>query len=149
VIARDPHAEERAPRVLVSVAVAAVVAIDALYLAIIRTQGGSPSDYPLVTPFIAGYFAVVAVALLASLFQAMSVRAFLRGAASGGLLVLAVISALSIGAVVLVAALLSVAATVLTLVRGGRGRDVAFSVVGALVAVVVLIGGLLLAWSVP
>src|SRR5579864_5268698 len=103
-IARVHHAEQRAPRVLVSVAAVALVAIDVLYLGLVESQGASP--FPLVTWFIAGYFVVVAMALIGSLFAPPGARVAVRGAAAGSLLAMTVMSAMSIGAAVLIPAAL-------------------------------------------
>jgi hypothetical protein len=133
--------------VLVSLAAAAVVAIDALYLAIIRSQDNPPSAQPLVTPFIAAYLAVIAASLLASLFARLLVKAALRGAASGGLLVMAVVAAFSIGAAILIPAVLCGVATALTVGRTPTARLVLSAVAGTSVAVAILAAGLWFSWS--
>lgn len=138
--------EGRAPRVLVAIAFVAVVAIDALYLGIIWSQGDTPpSGY--VVPFIASYVAAIAVMLLVSLASPAIVKAGFRGAASGGLLAFAGLSALTIGPAVLAAALVSVAATILTIARVPGRSTMGAAGVGAVADVVILFVGLQLAWS--
>jgi len=75
----------------VSVAVVAVVAIDALYVALVYNQSDRPPD--VYTPiFVAGYLALMVVALVVSLIAGLRIpwlRPAMRGAATGGMLVLA------------------------------------------------------------
>jgi hypothetical protein len=129
-------------RVLVWVAIAGVVAIDGLYLAIIHFQGDPAPANVLTAPFVASYLAVMAILLAASLLTAATAKPVLRAAASAGLLVLAVLAAFSIGVLILVVAGLAIAATIPTLgIQKSRRIRVAAGV-AALVAAVVLIGGL-------
>jgi hypothetical protein len=133
--------------VLVSVAAVAVLAIDALYVAIIRAQGGPPSDEPLVAPFVAGYLALLAAGLGATLVVPGLLRVGVRGAAAGGLLLMAVLTGFSIGAGVLVGALVAIAALALTVSRHPSARTVLAAVAGIIVGVALLLVGLQLAWS--
>lgn len=141
------HSEERAPRVLVSVAVVAVVAIDVLYLSLIAGQGGPPSDTPLVVPFVGAYFAVLATSLGVSLAAPAWLKAALRGAACAGLLLMAVLTGFSIGVAVLVAAAVALAALVFTLAARPNRRAVGAAIIGGIVGVAILMAGLQLAWS--
>ena len=125
----------------------AVAAIDALYLALIQSQGGPPSDTALVTPFVAAYFALIALALAVSLVAPVAVSAGLRGAAAGGLLVMAVLTGFSIGVAVLIPAVISVAAAVITVARHPTRRTVISALAGAVVTVALLVAGLQVAWS--
>ena len=134
-------------RVLVGVAVIALAAIVALYLAIVRSQGGAPIDTPWVVPFVAGYLVLMALLLALSLLVPQGVRPVLRGAASAGLLVLGVLAAFSIGVAVLIAAALAMAATFLDLSAKPGARSVASAVAGALVAVVSLLVGFQISWT--
>ncbi len=124
-----------------SVAVVAVVAIDALYVALVYNQSDRPPD--VYTPiFVAGYLALMVVALVVSLIAGLRIpwlRPALRGAATGGLVVMGVLAAFSVGLPILIAGMLVLASTVLELVnRWGVVR-----LVTAVVAAV-LAGGLLL-----
>jgi O-antigen ligase len=146
-IARASHAEERAPRVLVSVAAVAVVAVDAGYLLLIQSQGGPPSDNPLVTPFVGSYFALMAAALIASLPAPAPLRAGFRGAAAAGLLLAALLTGLSIGAAVLIPAILAIVATVLMVRRSPDRNTVFAAIAGMFVGVALLVVGLQIAWQ--
>ncbi len=146
-LARAHVDEQRAPRVLVSVAAIAVVAIDVLYVSLIRAQGGPPSDEPLVVPFVAGYLGLFALALGLTLVLPDLLRVGVRGAAAGGLLLLGVLTGFSIGVGVLVAAIVAIAALVVTVSRHPGARSTAAAVTGVVVGVALLLIGLQLAWS--
>ena len=146
-VAPRPYAEERAQRVLVSVAAVAVLAIDALYVTLIQAQGGPPSDEPLVVPFVAGYLGLLAVALGLTLVLPGLLRVGVRGAAAGGLLLMGVLTGFSIGVGVLVAAIVSIAALVVTVSRHPGARPAAAAVAGIVVGVALLLIGLEVAWS--
>ncbi len=144
-VASAPHAEERAPRLLVSVAAVALVAIDVLYLGLVQSQGASP--FPLVTWFIAGYFAAVAIALITSLFTPVGVRIGVRGAAAGSLLAMTVMSAMSIGAAVLVPAALCGVATAITIARAPGTRNIVVAIAAIAAGAGAFLAGLQAAWS--
>jgi hypothetical protein len=139
--------EQRAPRVLVSVAAIAVAAVDALYLALINSQGGPPPDSVIVTPFVASYLGLMALLLAVSLVTPHAIKAGLRGAAAGGLVAMALLTGFSIGVAVLVPAALGIAAEVVTLADGPTRRATVAAIAGAIVSVAVLAGGLQIAWS--
>jgi len=143
VVVPAPVNEGRAVRVLVAVPVVTVLALDAAYIAIIRSQGDYQPDV-FTVPFVAGYLALMAALLLASLFETAAVirvRGALRGAAAAGLLVLGFLAIFSIGFPLLIAGALTSAATVLTVAaRPVRGALLAAGA-GAVVALVVLIAG--------
>ncbi len=125
------------------VAVIATVAIVALYLAIIRSQGGgepSPPDV-LTVPFVAAYLLLMAVLLGVSLLAPAGARPALRGAAAGGLFVLAVLALFSIGVAILLLAGLAIAATVLAIVERPGARSVVSAVLAGVLAVAVLVAG--------
>ena len=123
----------------------AVAAIDALYLVLIKSQGDSP--FPLVTLFIAGQFAVVAIALIGSPLTPPGVRLALRAVAAGSLLAMTVMSAMSIGAAVLVPAALCGAATAITVARAPSSRNIVVAIVGVLAGGGLFLAGLQAAWS--
>ncbi|HEV3100698.1 MAG TPA: hypothetical protein VG426_00010 [Candidatus Dormibacteraeota bacterium] len=133
-------------RALVWVAMAGLVAIDVLYLAIIHFQNDpGPADV-LTVPFVATYLAAMAILLGASLVSPAPARPAFRAAASSGLLVLGLLAAFSIGVLVLVMAGLAIATTVGALGMQHKPRVLAATAVASLVAVIVLVGGLQLAW---
>ena len=127
-------------RALVWAAIAGLVAVDALYLAIVYFQGGPDPPGVLTVPFVAAYLAIMAALLGASLPAPASAKLVLRAAASAGLLVMGVVAAFSIGLLVLVIAALSVAATVNLL--GTRPKILIAAGAAALLAVAVLVVGL-------
>jgi hypothetical protein len=127
------------------VAAVALVAVDVLYLGIVQSQGESP--FPLVARFIAGFFAVVAVALIGSLFTPPVVRVAVRGAAAGALAAMTVMSAMSIGAAVLVPAVLCGAATAVTVARAPATRNVVIAIACVVAGAVGFLAGLQAAWS--
>ncbi len=135
----------RAERVLVGVAVVAVAAIGTLYLVLISSQGGS--DNPTVPYFVASFLLAVGLSLLASLLAPRVAKAGLRGLAAGGLLAMALLSAFSIGAAVLVAAIFTAAATVVTVARAPSLASIAAAVAGIAVGAAALVGGLEIAWQ--
>lgn len=136
-----------AGRVLTALAVVVVAGVDALYIGVIRGQGGGDPTMPLVVPFVVGYLALMAGLLLASLLAPPSFVPALRGGAAGGLLVMGVLAAFSIGVAVFLAGLLAIGATVMA----GLARPGAMSVVSAgaaaVVAVALLVAGFQFAWS--
>ena len=133
-------------RVLVWVGIAGLVAIDALYLAIIYFQNDPRPADVLTVPFIASYLAVMAILLGASLFSPGSAKPALRAAASAGLVVLGVLAAFSIGVLILVIAGLAIATTIPLLGTRNRPRVLVATGLASLFAVVVLLGGLQVAW---
>lgn len=136
-----------AERVLVAVAVIAIVAIEVGYLLLIRSQGGVPSDTPWVVPFVAGYLVLMAAALALSLVVPDGLRPALSAAASAGLLVLGLLAAFSIGLAVLVVAGLSIAVLVLD-VRTRPGTASVLPVVAGAVAAAMLLGvGFQISWT--
>jgi len=139
-----------AARVLVAIAVIAVVAIDALYLAIVSSQGGPgepPTDTPWVVPFVAGYEILMALLLAASLVVPPAVRPALRGAAAAGLFALGVLALFSIGLGDIIAAALAVAATVLSVLASPGRRTWVSLAAAAIASVAILLGGFQIAWS--
>jgi hypothetical protein len=138
--------------VLVSVAFLIVVGTDAGYIAIIKNQaagGDRPPD--VLTPvFVAGCLGAMAVLLALALAQAspmLNVRPALLAAASTGLLVLGVLGLFSVGVPILIAAVLSITATAMTIsTRRTRGA-VLSALAAAVVALALLVGGLEFSWG--
>jgi len=127
------------------VAGVALVAVDVLYLGLVQSQGASP--FPVVTRFIAGFFAVVAIALIGSLFTPPGVRVGVRAAAAGALAAMTVMSAMSIGAAVLVPAALCGAATAVTVARAPGTRNVVIAAACVAAGAAGFLAGLQAAWS--
>lgn len=150
-VAARPYSEGWATRVLVTVAVVALVAIVAAYIAIIESQGGpGPSDV-LTVPFVAAYLLLMAAILAISLIERRrinSLRPALRAAASAGLVALGVLAAFSIGTAVLIAALFAIAATIVSIIAA-PGRA---TFIGAAIAAVLSVGflafGLEVVWNI-
>ena len=139
-----------AARVLVAIAVVAIVAIDALYLAIVSSQGvpgEPPTDTPWVVPFVASYEILMALLLAASLVVRPAARPALRGAAATGLFVLGVLALFSIGLGDIFAAALPIAATVLAVMASPGLRTWVSVAVAAIASVAILLGGFQIAWS--
>lgn len=127
-------------------AVIATAAIVALYLSIIRSQGGPSTPDVLTVPFVAAYQLLMAVLLGVSLLAPAGARPALRGAAAGGLFVLAVLALFSIGVAILLVAGLAIAATVLAIVERPGARSVVSAVLAGVLAVLLLVAGFEFAW---
>jgi hypothetical protein len=119
------------------VAFAIVLATDVLYVAIINSQGAS-DDLPYVPRFLAAFLAVMAAFIVIALLprpEIVPLRFALRAAATGGLLGLGILAAMSIGLPLVVAG-------ILTGIVLGRTSQVSGSklvrLVGLLAAVVTL-----------
>jgi hypothetical protein len=138
--------ESRSVRVLVAVGFVATVALDALYLAIIAGQGATPPSR-FVVPFVASYFGAIALAMLASLFVPPVIRSGLRAASAAGLVLIGFLTALSIGLAVLIAGAICGACAAATIGSNRRATTIVSAVIGAVLAVAVLLVGLQLAWS--
>ena len=129
--------------------IAAIIAaaVDALYVGVIGSQGGSDPQF-LRVPFVWGFIALMAIcATLSSAASAVRWRAFLLGFSAGGLLLLGFFAIFSIGLPLLVAGLLAVGGLIGMLSpaesRGPSGKAAAGGLAagGAAVAVVVLLAG--------
>jgi len=140
VVAAQP-ADTRAARLMTWIAVILVLATDAMYVALIRGQGGAALDAYTV-PFVVGYLLFMAALLITSLMRLpRSWRMPLRAAAAGGLLVLGVLAIFSVGLPLVIAGALATGATVRTL-RGPQLTKASLSAIGAAaVAVVILVAG--------
>ena len=134
-------------RIFVGVAVAIIAVTVALYLALIRSQGGPPPDDVLTVPFVAGYLVLMAALLGLSLVVPQVARPALRSGAGSGLFVLGVLSAFSIGVPVLMAGAFSLATAGLAIAARPGARSVLSSIVAGVVAVVLLLGGFEYTWS--
>lgn len=135
-----------AQRVVVGVAVIATLAIVALYLAIIRSQGGPSTPDVLTVPFVAGYLLLMAVLLGVSLPAPAGTRPAFRSAAAGGLFVLGVLALFTIGVAILLVAGLAIAATVLAIAARPGARSVVSAVLAGVLAVAVLVAGFEFSW---
>jgi hypothetical protein len=135
--------EGRAARIMASSAFAIVLLADALYVGLIMGEANRPLDM-FTVPFVAGYLVIMAALLGVSLLQRpriVAARTALRAAAAGGLLVLGIVAAFSIGLPFIVAGALATGATVRTL-RGPLVTASSLSAVAAaVVSVVVLVAG--------
>lgn len=121
-------------------------AIVALYLAIIRSQGGPSTPDVLTVPFVASYLLLMALLLAVSLLVPPAARPALRGAAAGGLFVLGVLALFSIGLAIVLTAGLAIAATVLAIADRPGAKSVVSAVVAGVVAVAVLVAGFEFSW---
>ncbi len=134
-------------RTLVALSAISVVAIDFLYVGIIRSQGGPDPVDVLTVPFVAGYMALLAVLLGLSIFLPPAVRPALRAGSASGLLVLAVVAAFSIGIGLLIAAVLALAAMIMALVERHGPQVLGSAVLASLLAVALLVSGLQYSWQ--
>ncbi|HYL08171.1 MAG TPA: hypothetical protein VEU76_06455 [Candidatus Udaeobacter sp.] len=102
--------ERRSVRILVWIALAVPLVMDAVYLSFIRSQGSYGPDI-FTVPFVAAFMFLMTGMLAVSLFTEHPVlRTLLRGGAAAGLLVLGVLGAFSIGLPILVAGVLAAVA---------------------------------------
>lgn len=128
-----------------AVPIVVVIVMGALYVAIAVNQNTLDHAPPekFIFPFIGAYLAVMAVLLMVSLMLRWSVpvRAGLRGAAAGGLLVLGVVAMFSIGLPLVIAGVLATAATVRTAARNRVILSSVSAVGAAMVAVAILVAG--------
>ena len=115
-----------------------------VYQLLIRGQGDSPPDSVAVVPFVSGYMVLVVGLLwlaVLDLPRLAKQRPAMLAAAAAGLVVLGVFAAFSIGLPLLVAGILAAIAAIRTLVISAS-KNAALSVVaGAVIAVLVLVGG--------
>ncbi len=134
--------QDRAARIMAWAALAIVLLEDAIYVLLIRSQGELAPDAYTV-PFVAVYLLVMAALLGTSLIRLPSPgwRMPLRAGAAGGLLVLGIIGAFSIGLPLILAGILSTGAAV----RALKGRlwtpTGLLGFAAAVAAVVVLVAG--------
>ena len=128
----------------VGVAVAIVAGtVDVLYISYVGFVQRETSDMPWVVPFVASYLGLLAVcALVSATGSTASWRIALLGACAGGLVVLGFLALMSVGLPLFVMGLVSIAALVRA-IKGATNRGLAtgVSIAGALVAVVVMLGG--------
>jgi hypothetical protein len=121
-----------------------VVTVDLLYVWYIEFVQSALSDQPWRVPFVASYLGALAIcALLSAVVSGGSWRVVLAGAAASGLLVLGFLGMFSIGLPLFVMGLLTTGALVMAVKSAVRpGLAAGAPVVGALVAVIVLVAGL-------
>ena len=135
--------DSRTTRTLVLIATVLVLLGDAGYILLVATQT-YPRDV-LTVPFVAGYWAVMAGMLGLSLLdrpRLASLRPPLRAGAAAGLLITGVLGVFTIGLPMVVAGALATGAAVRTLAGRDRKRAVLTEVIAAVIAVVVVVGGL-------
>jgi hypothetical protein len=128
---------------MVWVAFAIVLLEDALHFGLIRNLGDYAPD-AFTVPFVTGYMLLMAGLLGTSLVghpKIVRARSALRAGAAGGLLVLGIVAAFSIGLPLIVAGVLAAAATVRTLSPPHLTPAALSGGVAALVSVAVLVSG--------
>ena len=138
--------ERTSTRILITIAVSGIVAVDVLHSAIIRGQGEGPPDV-FTAPFVAGYLGLMAALLGSSLFLPPPTRTVVRSAASTGLVALGLLALFSIGILILAMAGLAIATTVQALAASGSARVLGASALASIVALALLVGGFELAWT--
>ena len=124
-------------------AVAILLVTDVLYIVLITGQ--QASDNTLTVPFVAGYMLLMAILLALSLRphpRLVALRTVLRAGPAGGLLVLGTLAAFSIGLPILIAAALAFVVAGRSLPRPGWKPSAAIALVAAIVAAIVLVGGI-------
>lgn len=130
--------------------VAAIIAatVDVLYLGLVNTQGASDPAF-LRVPFVAAFIAVMAIcAALSARASAVGWRPLLLGVSAAGLLLLGFFAIFSIGLPLLVAGLVAFVGLINSLSHGwlshgasAKAAAGAMAVGGAVIAVVILLGG--------
>lgn len=134
--------ESRTLRIGVWTAFVIVVLIDYAYWLIIRIQDSRAPDV-FTFPFVAGYLALAAAMLGVSLIErpfVVRLRPALRAAAGAGLLVLGALALMSIGILLVVAAVIAAVAAVRS-VSGFHLATLVAQAAAAIVAVALLLAG--------
>jgi hypothetical protein len=137
-----PTREGRTLRLLIWIAFVIVLVTAFGYVLIIRAQE-SYAPEAFVVPFVAGYLALMAAMLGASLRAgrlAVRLRPVLRGGAAAGLLVMGALALMSIGILLVLAGGLATTAAVMTL-AGRRRHTVLYEAAAAVVALALLVTG--------
>lgn len=151
VIGRDAR-EGRPIRVVVWASVALVLLDVAVYLTVIRAQGGSDPPDAFTVPFVAVYLMVMAILLSISVSEGprlAAMRPVLRTAAAAGLLVLGVFALFSIGLPIFLAGVLATVGAIRAMAVPHQARRTwLFEIAAAGVAVTVLVGGFVAAQQV-
>ena len=133
----------RRTALVVWAAIILVIADLIVYVLLIRSQG-EPQPDAFTVPFVAGYLALMAVALWLSLLDSpllASLRPALRGAPAAGLLLLGIFAGFSIGLPIFAAGVLAAIVAIRAL-AGPRLRNAVLSqIAAAVIAVTVLLGG--------
>jgi hypothetical protein len=129
-------------RILTWAAIGLVLVTDTIFAAIVRGQQERPPD-AFTQPFVAAYLLVVALLLALSLKQRLNLtlRTAMRAAAAGGLLVLGIIAAFSVGLPLILAGIMAAAATVRTVAPPHWTPAALLSTAAAFLSVAVLIAG--------
>ncbi len=134
---------DRAARIMVWVAFAIVLIENALYFGLVRNLSDYAPDAYTV-PFVTAYMLLMAVLLSVSLVQHPKIvlaRTALRAGAAGGLLVLGIVAAFSIGLPLIVAGILAAGATVQTLAPPHLTPAAISGVLAAFACVALLVTG--------
>jgi len=119
---------------MVFAAFAIVLLTDALYLGLLMSQGDRPPDAVFTVPFVVGYLLLMAGLLGISLLRRpriVAARTALRAGAAGGLLVLGVLAAMSIGLALILAGALATGAAVRSVSRPHWKPSAVFGVAAA------------------
>ena len=135
-----------AERVLTAVAVVITAAMVAVYLSLIRGQGGPSTPDVLTVPFLTTFLGLMALLLLASLLVPPAVRPALRAGPAAGLLVLGWLGAMSIGIPLLLAAGLAMASAVLAIDARPQRRVVVSVAFASVMAIALLVAGFEFSW---
>ena len=132
----------RSARILTWCAIAAALGSLLTYVAIVFNFGTDPTGIAR-DMFVASYLLLTALMLVVSLARRLPAtpRMAVRAAAAAGLLVLGVLAAFSIGVPIFIGGILAGAATVRTISGPHFSVHAVSSVVGAVLSVVVLVGG--------
>jgi hypothetical protein len=142
----ERNAREGRPfRVLVWASVALVLLDVAVYLTVVRAQGGTDPSDAFTVPFVAGYLVVMAIILSLSQSEGprlAAMRPVLRTAAAAGLLVLGVFALFSIGLPIFLAGVLATVGAIRAMTVPHLSRLTGlFEIAAAAIAVTVLVGG--------
>jgi len=142
VVSRDTRVG-RPTALVVWAAMILVLADLVVYGLLIRGQG-EPQPDAFTVPFVAGYLALMAVALWLSLLDRptlVTLRPALRATAAAGLLVLGILAAMSIGLPIFAAGVLAAVAAIRALAGPRLRNAVLAELAAAVIAVTVLVGG--------
>lgn len=134
--------ERRLVQLLVVIAAAVPVVMDGVYLGIIRSQPQQPDT--VVVPVVVAALLVMSAVLLLSLLPRIDpvLRVTLRAAAAAALLVFGFLTGFSIGVPVLLAGVIAVTATALSVERARRRVSVFSAATAALIAAATVLVGI-------
>jgi hypothetical protein len=121
-----------------------LVLADLVAYALLISGQGEPQPDAFTVPFVAGYLALMAVALWLSLIDRptlVTLSPALRATAAAGLLLLGIFAAMSIGLPIFAAGVLAAVAAIRALAGPRLRNAVLAEVAAAVIAVAVLVGG--------